>query len=227
MAIMIIDDKHLEDIADAIRGKNGTTDTYKPREMADAITALSSGGGTSGDAVANYPKITNVLHYTANDFEYYGPNSSRVHFKVGSLTRYMIDTSIYDYDVVLTLKYKYFPPLTYTPGEVPDGAIINYWLDPVFTETVVNENTIIDGWGVPCPTIAGYTKLGYIADLMLSSDGALTETATITIPANVNTVCIQSMISEAANNPSTGKMSLSGEYGNGRLDLYDFMIQGV
>lgn len=226
MAIMIIDDKHFEDIADAIRGKNGSTDTYKPREMAEAITAISSGGGTSGDAVANYPKITNVLHYTADKFEYY-MNGSRVNFGVGSLTRYMIDTSIYDYDVVLTFKYKYFPPLTYTPGEVPDGARINYWLDPVFTETVVNENTIIDGWGVPCPTIAGYTKLGYITDLMLSSGGALTETATITIPANVNTVCIQSIISEAGNNPDTGAMTLSGEQGSGRLDLYDFMIQGV
>ena len=44
MAIKTIDDKNLTDIADAIRAKNGTTTTYKPSEMAAAITALTGGG---------------------------------------------------------------------------------------------------------------------------------------------------------------------------------------
>ena len=47
MANVIINDTNLTNIANAIRGKNGTTTTYKPSEMAAAITAISGGGGGS------------------------------------------------------------------------------------------------------------------------------------------------------------------------------------
>lgn len=49
MANVIISDAHLTDIADAIRSKNGTEDTYKPREMAAAITAIEVGSGGDGE----------------------------------------------------------------------------------------------------------------------------------------------------------------------------------
>lgn len=42
--VAILDDT-MTDIADAIRGKNGSSDTYKPSEMPAAITAIPSGGG--------------------------------------------------------------------------------------------------------------------------------------------------------------------------------------
>lgn len=45
MAIVTINDEHLTNIAAAIRGKNGTENTYKPSEMAAAISAISAGGG--------------------------------------------------------------------------------------------------------------------------------------------------------------------------------------
>lgn len=44
MANVIINDSHLTAIGEAIREKNGTEDTYKPREMAEAILAISGGG---------------------------------------------------------------------------------------------------------------------------------------------------------------------------------------
>lgn len=44
MAKVLIDDSYLEDIADSIRAKNGTEDTYKPKEMSTAIDELPSGG---------------------------------------------------------------------------------------------------------------------------------------------------------------------------------------
>lgn len=40
MADVLIEEKHLSDIADAIRGKVGSEDTYKPREMAAAIEGI-------------------------------------------------------------------------------------------------------------------------------------------------------------------------------------------
>lgn len=45
MAIVTTDNQYYSAIANAIRGKNGTETTYKPAEMAAAITALSTGGG--------------------------------------------------------------------------------------------------------------------------------------------------------------------------------------
>ena len=45
MSKVLVNESSLTGIANAIRGKNGSTDTYKPSEMAAAITAISGGGG--------------------------------------------------------------------------------------------------------------------------------------------------------------------------------------
>lgn len=45
MANVVVNDTNLTNIADAIREKNGLTDTYKPSEMAAAILAIEAGGG--------------------------------------------------------------------------------------------------------------------------------------------------------------------------------------
>ena len=45
MANVIINDVNLSNIAAAIRGKNGSSKTYKPSEMASAITNIPTGGG--------------------------------------------------------------------------------------------------------------------------------------------------------------------------------------
>lgn len=39
----------LQDIADAIREKNGSSDTYTPSEMANAIRGIEGGGGELSD----------------------------------------------------------------------------------------------------------------------------------------------------------------------------------
>ena len=45
MGIVTIDDTNLTNIANAIRSKNGASDTYKPNEMASAIESIETGGG--------------------------------------------------------------------------------------------------------------------------------------------------------------------------------------
>jgi hypothetical protein len=45
MAIVTTDNQYYSAIADAIRAKNGTETTYKPSEIAAAISALPTGGG--------------------------------------------------------------------------------------------------------------------------------------------------------------------------------------
>jgi hypothetical protein len=57
MAIVTINDEHLVNIAGAIRGKNGTENTYKPSEMAEAISAIETGGGSSGIAFRTADEI--------------------------------------------------------------------------------------------------------------------------------------------------------------------------
>lgn len=49
MANVLINDEYLNDIADAIRLKKSSKDTYKPREMADAIKTIST--ATSSDYI--------------------------------------------------------------------------------------------------------------------------------------------------------------------------------
>ena len=44
MAKVLVNENNLTNIANAIRGKNGTTTTYKPSEMAAAISAIETGG---------------------------------------------------------------------------------------------------------------------------------------------------------------------------------------
>lgn len=48
MAKVLINETSLSGIADAIRAKNGSSETYKPSEMAAAIEAIEAGGGGGG-----------------------------------------------------------------------------------------------------------------------------------------------------------------------------------
>lgn len=47
MSKVLVNESSLTDIADAIREKNGTEETYKPSEMGDAVRAIESGGESS------------------------------------------------------------------------------------------------------------------------------------------------------------------------------------
>ena len=63
MANVLVNENSLTNIANAIRGKNGETTTYKPSEMAAAITAISGGGEPTIEALS----ITSNGTYTAPD----------------------------------------------------------------------------------------------------------------------------------------------------------------
>ena len=80
MSIVTIDDSCFTNIANAIRGKNGETTTYKPNEMAAAISAISSGGSnitqwgkmffSSSPSQINLSSI--VADYSKIDFMFFG-----------------------------------------------------------------------------------------------------------------------------------------------------------
>ena len=70
MAKVLVNESSLTGIADAIRAKNGSTDTYKPSEMAAAITAISG----AAEPVIEALEVTSNGTYTAsNGVDGYSP----------------------------------------------------------------------------------------------------------------------------------------------------------
>ena len=65
MSKVLVNESSLTGIANAIRGKNGSTTTYKPSEMAAAITAISGGG----------PDIPDSAFVISRDCQYRFANS--------------------------------------------------------------------------------------------------------------------------------------------------------
>lgn len=106
MSLVTIDDSYFTDIANAIRSKNGETTTYKPNEMAAAISAISSGGGNItqwgkmffSSSVSQINLSSIVSDYSKIDFMFFSPGKS-------------------SYD----LGYIYFPGLT-----SPDSRVTGY-----------------------------------------------------------------------------------------------------
>lgn len=70
MAVVAISDSILTDIADAIRSKNGTANTYKPSQMPDAIEAISGGGITpTGTIEITQNGVVDVTNYASADVD--------------------------------------------------------------------------------------------------------------------------------------------------------------
>ena len=64
MAKVLVSESNLQNIAIAIRGKNGTQETYTPSEMSTAISNIPTGSGTIDDeAVLEYmtDKVENII----------------------------------------------------------------------------------------------------------------------------------------------------------------------
>lgn len=68
MPNVLVNDDSLKAIGNAIRGKNGETTTYKPAEMAAAITAISSGGSSDvpTDEELTFSGNCSYLDYNGN-----------------------------------------------------------------------------------------------------------------------------------------------------------------
>ena len=82
MADYLIKDTTLTNIADAIRAKKSSTDTYTPAEMATAISSIETGGG-GGELTEEDLTFTGDLRY----FNYYGRMSKLIK-KYGSKMKF-------------------------------------------------------------------------------------------------------------------------------------------
>lgn len=85
MANVLVNDEYLSDIADSIRAKNGSSDTYTPAEMSTAIDNIPT-GGTEPDPTDVY--VVRIPHLTLNNtdvdyvfFENRNTVNKRIHLK--------------------------------------------------------------------------------------------------------------------------------------------------
>ena len=111
MAQVIIDDTNLSNIASAIRGKNGSNETYKPSEMAAAINDIKSGSESVDAFVARTiteiysPSATWINAYCMSQFKQlesvYCPNVTSTGTEICSYCS--------------ALEYAYFPKLSTIP----------------------------------------------------------------------------------------------------------------
>lgn len=70
--VKLFEDTNIKAIADAIRAKNGTEETYKPSEMANAIEKIETGGGVDAFIERTATDITsNASSIGSNAFSYY------------------------------------------------------------------------------------------------------------------------------------------------------------
>lgn len=69
MSIVTINDEHLTDIADAIRRKNGTENTYTPDKMADAIKDIQGGSEPVLQEVMVFPKTEEMIITPSGDYD--------------------------------------------------------------------------------------------------------------------------------------------------------------
>lgn len=90
MPKVLVTESHLEDIADAIRGKNGSQNTYTPAQMASAITNIPSGGSSGTTVSVGFGILgpAGSMFFTdANGVGHYNEDASNYHnFDTGYMT---------------------------------------------------------------------------------------------------------------------------------------------
>lgn len=114
MVRVLVEESSLQNIADAIRAKTGSSDTFKPSEMDEAIQAIESGGGfddtvktfsavnsqvsaflTEADSKytdANYTSVSIVDNYASADKNYDDPTGYNLTLKSTGTIHFVDET---------------------------------------------------------------------------------------------------------------------------------------
>lgn len=148
MSNVIIDDANLSNIANAIREKNGSTDTYKPADMPQAILDISSGGGTPK------PEQVKFVDITENGTTEVVPDDGKV------LSKVTVNVDVPTSDTEDLLQYVYVGNSLFKEAKsFPSKAVVNlpnaqnlyqafsYWSVepiPIVEELIVNAPSLTE-----------------------------------------------------------------------------------
>lgn len=121
MAKVLVEETNLTNIANSIREKTGTTDTYKPSEMASAISGIQSGGGDTniedGLLTRTLDNVSNSRITTLPSYVFYGYTVEP--------SGYSVD---FDFPNVTTVGTGTFGNATIRNINLPSLRILNYSL---------------------------------------------------------------------------------------------------
>jgi len=176
MANVLVQESSLQDIADAIRTKNGTQNTYKPAQMAGAIEAIPSGGITpTGTINITENGTVNVTQYASANVAVptggadLGTKSITANGTYNASSDNLDGYSSVSVDV----------PNTYGSGDegkvVSNGALVAQTSDTV-TQNGTVDTTLINSLLVNVSGGGGSSNLG-TGSVTLSSDLSLTTSA--------------------------------------------------
>ena len=104
MSKVLVNESSLTGIADAIRGKNGSTDTYKPSEMAAAITAISGGGPDIPDSAFVISGDCNYLNYNGHWDWFFNNYGNKISLNPTSITSWMENSKIENWQATAKVK---------------------------------------------------------------------------------------------------------------------------
>lgn len=175
--IVFTNDKHYQDIADAIRNKNGLSTEYKPSQMAEAINALVVGGTVIlQDKTVNPSEVQQEVTFDSAQ-GYMGLNTVTV---TPILTE--TKTTTVNGDVIPT-SGKY---LTKVTVNVPTGSTINNQdksVTPTESQQIITADEGHDYTGLGTVTV-GAIPSNYVGSGITrrSSTDLTTSGATVTVP---------------------------------------------
>lgn len=199
--IVLTNDKHYNDIASAIRNKNGLSTLYKPSEMAEAINALVVGGTiTLQDKTVNPSEETQTI---THDTGYMGLGEVTVTPILTEVKTVTENGNVYP----TTGKY-----LTRVTVNVPQGGGVNNQNKSVTPTESQQSVTYDDGYtGLGTVTVGAISSTYVGSGITQRSSTDLTASgATITVPAGYySTQASKAVASGSAGTPTATKGTVS------------------
>lgn len=171
MSKVLVTESYLEDIADAIRSKNGLTDTYTPAEMASAISDISDGGTPTlqSKTVTYTPTTTAITDTITADSGYDGLDE--VDVTVNAVASGTAGTPTATKGTVSNHSVSVTPSVTNTTGYITGGTKTGTAVSVSASELVSGSET---------KTANGTYDVTNLAELIVNVSSVKTATGTFT-----------------------------------------------